>query len=66
MLSSPANTTRSRPEEREERVEGIVTRIREFQTIHSPENKTKYFRLQQTERLRQADNVTPELQERLV
>ena len=64
MLSSPANTTRSSPEEREERVEGSVTRIREFQTIHSPENKTEYFRLQLTERLRshrQADIETPEL-----
>ena len=64
MLSSPANTTRSSPEEREERVEGSVTRIREFQTIHSPDNKTKYFRLRQTERLRshrQADIVTLEL-----
>ena len=38
MLSSPAKMTRSWPEESEERVEGRVTRIREFQTIHSPEN----------------------------
>ena len=37
MLRSPAKMTRSRPEEREEMVEGSVTRIREFQTIHSPE-----------------------------
>ena len=38
MLSSPARMTRSSPEERLERVEGSVTRIREFHTIHSPEN----------------------------
>ena len=65
MLSSPANTTKSRPEEREERWEGSVMRIREFQTIHSPENKTKVFRLRQTERLRShrhhTDIVTQEL-----
>ena len=39
MLRSPAKMTRSRPEEREEMVEGSVTRIREFQTIHSPETR---------------------------